>query len=147
MGMPKKSPKEPGAAAKKRAAPRRKTAGMVDSAQEFEALLRSTRKGDRYVLKLYVTGSSLRSAQAIANIKTLCEQRLAGRYDLEVVDIYQQPDEAQGDQIIAAPTLVKQLPKPVRRLVGDLGDQEKVIVGLNLQLEAAHAGTTHWLKL
>jgi circadian clock protein KaiB len=87
----------------------------------------------KYVLRLYVTGTTPRSARSIFNLRNLCEDRLEGRYDLEVVDIYQQPELARAEQIIAAPTLIKTLPLPLRRLVGDLSDRERVLVGLDLQ--------------
>ena len=86
-----------------------------------------------YVLCLYVTGSTPRSARSIFNIHKLCEDRLAGRYKLEVIDIYQQPDLARAEQIIAAPTLIKKLPLPLRKLVGDLSDEQRVLVGLDLK--------------
>lgn len=89
------------------------------------------------MLRLYVTGSTPRSARSIFNIRTFCENRLFGRYKLEVVDIYQQPELARQEQIIAAPTLVKELPAPLRKLVGDLSDQERVLVGLGLKPEHA----------
>lgn len=87
----------------------------------------------RYVLRLFVAGTTARSARAIANIKKICEEQLQGRYDLEVIDIYQQPEAADGSQIIAAPTLIKQLPSPLRRIIGDLSDREQVIVGLGIR--------------
>ncbi len=86
----------------------------------------------RYVLRLYVTGSTPRSARAIENMRRICEERLAGRYDLEVVDIYQRPEAAREFQLIAAPTLVKLLPAPLRRVIGDLSDEDKVLHGLDL---------------
>ena len=86
-----------------------------------------------YVLCLYVTGSTPRSARSIFNIHKVCEERLAGRYKLEVIDIYQQPDLARTEQIIAAPTLIKKLPLPLRKLVGDLSDQQRVLAGLDLK--------------
>lgn len=89
--------------------------------------------GIRYVLRLYVTGMTLRSMQAIANLRQICESRLEGRYELEVVDIYQHPQLAQDEQIVAAPTLIKQLPLPLRRIVGDLSDEERVLLGLDLR--------------
>jgi circadian clock protein KaiB len=95
----------------------------------------SEREEQTYVLRLYVTGSTPRSARSIFNIRNFCENRLAGRYKLEVVDIYQQPELAREEQIAAAPTLVKQLPLPLRKLVGDLSDQERVLVGLGLKPE------------
>jgi circadian clock protein KaiB len=87
----------------------------------------------RYLLRLYVTGSTARSTRSILNIRALCEDQLQGRYDLEVVDIYQQPGLAREQQIIAAPTLIKSLPLPLRKLVGDLSDRERVLVGLDLK--------------
>ncbi len=88
---------------------------------------------ERYVLRLYVTGTTPRSTRAIVNIRRICEEHLAGRYELQVVDIYQQPELASGAQVIAAPTLIKQLPLPLRRLVGDLSKEEKVLLGLDLR--------------
>ena|SRR5689334_13278111 len=87
----------------------------------------------KYLLRLYVTGSTPRSARSILNIRTLCEEKLRNRYELEVVDIYQQPQLAREQQIIAAPTLIKSLPLPLRKLVGDLSDRERVLVGLDLK--------------
>jgi circadian clock protein KaiB len=87
---------------------------------------------ERYVLRLYVTGMTPRSCQAIRNLQTICDERLEGRYDLDVIDIYQQPVLTIGEQIIAAPTLIKKLPLPMRRLVGDMSDRERVLVGLDL---------------
>jgi circadian clock protein KaiB len=87
---------------------------------------------ERYVLRLYVTGMTTRSAAAIRNLQAICDERLAGRYDLEVIDIYQQPVLTKGEQIIAAPTLIKKLPLPMRRLVGDMSDRERVLWGLDL---------------
>ena len=86
-----------------------------------------------YVLRLYVTGSSPRSTRAIENIRRICDEHLEGRYDLEVIDVYQQPHLAKGEQIIAAPTLVKKLPTPLRRFIGDLSDESRVLLGLDLQ--------------
>lgn len=89
-------------------------------------------QGARFVLRLYVTGTTARSMRAIANLRRLCEQHLAGRYDLQVVDVYQQPELAAREQLVAAPTLVKESPLPLRRLVGDLSDQQRVLAGLDL---------------
>jgi circadian clock protein KaiB len=86
----------------------------------------------RYVLRLFITGTTSRSSRAIANLRRLCEERLHGEYDLEVVDIYQHPAAAQEHQIIAAPTLVKMLPLPLRRIIGDLANEERVLAGLGL---------------
>lgn len=90
------------------------------------------RSGERYILRLYVTGQTPRSRRAIENIKQICEQHLSGRYDLEVIDICQRPSLAAGERIIAAPTLIKSLPMPIRRFVGDLSDTQKILFGLDL---------------
>jgi circadian clock protein KaiB len=87
----------------------------------------------KYMLRLYVAGTTPRSAAAIANLREICDEHLAGRYDLEVIDIYQQPTLAKGEQIIAAPTLLKKLPPPVRKLIGDMSNREKVLVGLDIR--------------
>jgi circadian clock protein KaiB len=91
----------------------------------------------RYVLRLYVTGMTLRSMQAIANLRVICETRLQGRYELEVVDIYQHPHLARDEQIVAAPTLIRRLPLPLRRVIGDLSDEKRVLRGLDLQRKPA----------
>ena len=101
------------------------------STREFEESLQ-TPVEERYVLRLYVSGMTLRSLRAIANIKKICEEHLSGRYELEVVDIYQQPELAKTEEIVAAPTLIKNLPLPLRKFIGDLSDTERLIVGLNL---------------
>ena len=85
-----------------------------------------------YKLRLFVTGSTPRSARAIANMRRICEENLSGRYDLEVVDVYENPDATRELQIVATPTLVKILPEPLRRIIGDLSNKEKVLAGLNL---------------
>jgi len=100
---------------------------------QFEKLLRRAPLIQRYCLRLYVTGTTLRSARAVANIRALCEEFLQGRYNLEVVDVYQDPKEAIHAQIIAAPTLVKERPVPPRRLVGDLSDRARVMIMLDLK--------------
>jgi circadian clock protein KaiB len=82
---------------------------------------------------LYVTGTTPASVRAVANIKSICEEHLKGRYELEVIDLYQQPVLAKGEQIIAAPTLIKKLPLPLRRIIGDMSDTERVLVGMDLQ--------------
>ena len=86
-----------------------------------------------YVLRLYVAGMTPRSTRAIASVKEICEEHLKGRYDLQVIDIYQQPVLAEGDQIIGVPTLIKKLPLPLRRIMGDLSDREQVLIGLDLK--------------
>lgn len=87
----------------------------------------------QYVLRLYVTGKTPNSLRAIASLKEVCEEYLHGRYHLQVIDIYQQPDLAEGDQIVATPTLIKKLPAPLRRLIGDMSNRERVLVGLDLR--------------
>jgi circadian clock protein KaiB len=88
---------------------------------------------ERYVLRLYVTGMTPRSTRAVENIRRICEEHLQGRYDLEVIDVYQQPTLAKGEQIIAAPTLIKKLPLPLRRVIGDMSNTERVLLGLDLR--------------
>jgi circadian clock protein KaiB len=87
---------------------------------------------DHYKLRLFVTGSTPRSTRAIANMRRICEENLSGRYDLEVIDVYENPQATKELQIIATPTLIKILPEPLRRIIGDLSDKEKVLAGLNL---------------
>ena len=87
----------------------------------------------RYILILYIAGQSPKSVNAIANIKKICEEHLQGRYQLEVIDLYQQPQLALGEQIIAVPTLLRKLPHPLRRIIGDLSNTERVLVGLDLR--------------
>ncbi len=91
----------------------------------------------RYRLRLYVSGATPRSARAIENIKAIGETRLAGQYDLEVIDAYQQAELARDEQIVVLPTLIKLLPVPMRRLIGDLSDEDKVLLGLGLVPEEA----------
>jgi circadian clock protein KaiB len=88
----------------------------------------------KYHLRLFVTGQTPRSVKSVENLKRLCEKYLKGRYELEVIDIYQQPALASENQIIAAPTLIKKLPLPLRRLVGDFSNQDRVLLGLDLRL-------------
>jgi circadian clock protein KaiB len=86
-----------------------------------------------YLLRLYVTGTTGKSVRAIQNVRRICDEHLRGLYDLEVVDIYKNLPLARGDQIIAAPTLIKRLPEPLRRLIGDMSDEERVLVGLDIR--------------
>jgi circadian clock protein KaiB len=88
---------------------------------------------ESYVLRLFVTGAAPNSSRAIANLKEICETYLKGKYELEIVDVYQQPLIAETEQIIALPLLIKKSPSPQRRLIGDMSDLEKVLRGLNLQ--------------
>ena len=90
-------------------------------------------EGQKYVLRLYVTGATSKSIRAIENIRYICETELKGRYDLQVIDVYQKPSLAKDEQIIALPTLIKKLPLPIRKFVGDLSDMERVLFGLDLR--------------
>ena len=88
----------------------------------------------KYVLRLYIDGSTLKSGLAVKNIKQVCEEHLDGRYNLEIIDICQQANLARDEQIVAVPTLIKRLPRPLRRLIGDLSDHNKVLFGLDLKI-------------
>lgn len=88
---------------------------------------------ERYELRLYVTGMTPRSARAIENVRAICEEHLEGRYNLQVIDVYQQPVLARGEQILAAPTLIKELPLPLRRIIGDMSNRDRVLLGLDLR--------------
>ena len=90
-------------------------------------------ESNRYILRLYVAGQTPKSVDAITNINKICEENLKGRYMLDVIDLYQQPQLAQGEQIIAVPTLIKKLPPPLRRIIGDMSNTERVLVGLDLR--------------
>ena len=103
-----------------------------DTALKLEKKAKEAKK-EKYILKLYVTGMTPRSMKAVTNIKEICEEHLKGRYELEIVDIFQQPVLAKGEQIIAAPTLIKKLPLPLRRFIGDMSDEEKILIGLDLR--------------
>ncbi len=107
-------------------------AKIKDSTAEFEALLTEL-KQKNYVLRLYITGATPQSARAIANVKEVCEKYLKGYYRLDVIDLYQQPNLAADEQIIAAPTLIKKLPLPVRRILGDMSKTERVLVALGVR--------------
>lgn len=108
----------------------------TDAVEAFEAALRASDE-QFYVLRLYVAGATPRSQQAIANLARLCSEELEGRYTLEVIDVFQRPQLAVDEQIIAAPTLVRLLPEPVARVVGDLSDRTSVLVGLDLRPRGA----------
>lgn len=108
------------------------TGKVRDQVEVFEDALKDS-KNEKYVLRLYVAGTTARSSNAILNIKKICEEHLKGRYELEVIDIYQQPTLAKGEQIIAAPTLVKKLPIPLRKFIGSMHDVDRILVGLDLK--------------
>src|SRR5215212_6145684 len=105
---------------------------LRDSTEAFEESIKAgPLRRAKYILRLYVTGSSARSLKAVYNLQKICEEHLPD-YDLEVIDIYENPAAARDEQIIAAPTLVKQLPTPLRRFVGDLSNTQKILVGLDI---------------
>ena len=102
------------------------------TAEEFEKA--SERQDqEKFLLRLYVTGMTPKSTRAITNVTDLCKKHLDSCYELEVIDIYQQPNLAKGDQIIATPTLIKKLPLPLRKLIGDMSDEDKFLVGIDLK--------------
>ncbi len=90
-------------------------------------------KGEIYTLRLYVAGQTRKSLAAFANLKKICEEHLAGKYRIEIIDLLENPQLAKGDQILAIPTLVRHLPPPIKKIIGDLSDTEKVLVGLDLR--------------
>ena len=101
------------------------------STQEFERLTAAS-DGESYVLRLYVSGMTPISTEAINNLNAICEEHLKGRYELEIIDVYKHPEMTATDQIVATPTLVKELPLPLRHLVGTLSNEERVLIGLDL---------------
>lgn len=106
--------------------------GVKDSVADFEEALAKMENG-KYVLRLYVAGMGPKSVQAIDNIKRICEEHLPGKYQLEVIDIYQYPIFAKDGQIVAAPTLIKELPPPLRKLIGSMADTKRVLLGMDLK--------------
>ena len=96
---------------------------------------KSRSSGKTWELRLYVAGQTPRSLTAFANLKKICEEHLAGQYHIEVIDLLKEPQLASGDQILAIPTLVRKLPQPIRKIIGDLSNTERVLVGLNLRQE------------
>ena len=111
---------------------KKKERGGKSSTEKYE-LSMSVLSKDKYILRLYITGSTSRSVLAITNLKKICEEYLEGLYELQIIDLYQNPSLAKGEQIIAAPTLIKKLPLPFRRIIGDMSDKEKVLLGLDLK--------------
>jgi len=112
-----------------KAAPKKKQPGDVTA--EYEKAL-ERKKTEKYVLRLYIAGNNPRSQLAVENVKKICEESLKGRYELEIVDIYQDRTKNPVDLVLAAPTLIKELPLPLRRVIGDMTRKEKVLVGLDL---------------
>jgi circadian clock protein KaiB len=103
-----------------------------DDTRAFEKALAGEPDAEHYRLRLFVSGTTPRSARAIQNIRALCEEKLHNRYELEVIDIYQHPELVKPEQIVVTPTLVKKLPLPVRKIIGDLSDNDRVLVGLDI---------------
>ncbi len=103
-----------------------------ESFRTFEKAV-AQKKAEKYILRLYVTGMTPKSTAAIKNIKKICEGHLHGRYDLEVIDVYKHPTLAAGEQIIAAPTLIKTLPLPLRKFIGDMTNTDRILLGLELK--------------
>ena len=90
-------------------------------------------ESDRFVLRLYIAGQTPKCVRAFTNLKQICEEHLANRYRIEIIDLLENPQLARGDQILAVPTLVRQLPEPVKKIIGDLSNTERVLVGLDLR--------------
>lgn len=112
---------------------RRLRTKLRDATEVFEEALKGNAlKRAKYILRLYVTGSTGRSLRAVQNLKKLCEEHLPDDYDLVVIDIYEDPGAAREAQVIAAPTLVKKLPLPIRKFVGDLSNTQKILIGLDI---------------
>ncbi|HEY3274977.1 MAG TPA: circadian clock KaiB family protein [Syntrophorhabdaceae bacterium] len=108
------------------------TRKVRDQIEVFEEALRNSGE-KKYVLRLYVAGATSKSTEAILNIKKVCEEHLRDRYELQVIDIYQQPVLAKGEQIVAVPTLVRKLPPPLRKFIGSMHDMDRILVGLDLK--------------
>ncbi len=108
-----------------------KDSPIQDSYQAFNKAYVEEDK-EKYVLRIFISGLTSRSLEAIKNLRKICEEQLEGRYSLEVIDISQQPEVITKENIVATPTLVKELPKPIRRIIGDLSNTDHVIVALNL---------------
>jgi len=104
----------------------------MQSPEERMALAPSA--GPIYQLRLYVAGQTPKSVLALKNLKQICEEHLLGRYEIEIIDLRQNPQLAQGDQILAVPTLVRRLPEPIKKIIGDLSNRERVLVGLDLRV-------------
>jgi circadian clock protein KaiB len=111
---------------------KKKNGKVADEAKVFKEALSRQHAVGRYALVLFVSGSTPNSLRAIRNIRTLCEEQLHGRYELKVIDIYQHPDQVRAKQIVATPTLLKILPLPLRRLIGDLSNKDRLLLGLDM---------------
>jgi circadian clock protein KaiB len=104
------------------------------------AAARRKSASEEWILRLYVAGQSTRTAAALRNLEAICEEHLSGRYRIEVIDLLKQPQLARGDQIVAVPTLVRHLPPPMKKIIGDLSNQERVLVGLDLRPQGGRSG-------
>ena len=124
---------------------KRATAQPENQYGAFERALKRSEQ-QTYVLRLYVTGATSKSLAAIERVKRICEEHLKGRYRLEVVDVYQQPTLAKGEQIVAAPTLIKYLPAPLRKFIGDMAKAEHTLLGLDLRPADPMPPRTHHHK-
>jgi len=107
---------------------------LQDATEAFEMSLKEMDKGN-YVLRLYVSGMTPNSMRAVENVRKICTEHLEGRYQLEIIDIYQQPIFAKEGQIVATPTLVKELPEPLRKFIGDMSQTERILVGLDIRMQ------------
>ncbi len=105
----------------------------IDETAAFELAAKTDPATEKYVLRLYVAGINPKSATAIRTVTQLCEEDLKDRYNLEIIDLYQQPTLAKGEQIIAAPTLIRKLPLPLRRIIGNMANRDRLLVGLDLR--------------
>jgi circadian clock protein KaiB len=112
---------------------RKRKEGVRMPTKTKRKVVKATKQDDVWELRLYVAGQSPKSITAFANLKTLCEDHLAGKYHIEVIDLLENPQLAKGDQILAIPTLVRKLPEPLRKIIGDLSNAERLIVGLDLR--------------
>ena len=104
-----------------------------DSGENFSDLSDDIVERDKVMLRLYIAGQSPRSVRALENLRVVCDEHLAGRYQVEVIDLLENPALARGDEIVAVPTLVRKLPEPIRKIIGDLSDTDRVLVGLQLR--------------
>ena len=111
---------------------KRKSGKISNEVKDFEEALSRQPIAGRYILTLFVTGTTPKSLRAIQNIRALCEERLNGRYELKVIDIYQHPEQVKPEQIVVTPTLIKKLPLPLRILIGDLSDRDRVLGALGI---------------
>jgi circadian clock protein KaiB len=118
----------------------RSPAKKIKKKESQETHKANMQKGDIWELRLYVAGQTPKSLTAFANLKRLCEEHLAGQYRIEVIDLLKNPQLAKGDQIVAIPTLVRKLPEPLKKIIGDLSNKERVLVGLDLRLAVEGLG-------